>query len=67
VVPATGVPTSVSVVLSNHTPAGSVPDSVTNGAGAPLAATAKPSSVPVAKVVLVVLVNDGAVPVLPYS
>jgi len=62
-VPAAGVPLSVPVPgeALKVTPAGSVPDSVIVGVGVPTAVTVNVPDVPTVKVVLVALVNPGAV------
>jgi hypothetical protein len=60
-VPAPGVPLRMFVVVLNVTPAGSVPVSVKDGAGVPVATTVNVPPVPTVKVVLLALVITGAV------
>jgi hypothetical protein len=60
---AVGVPLSVPVEAVNVTPPGSVPASVSVGAGDPVAVTLNVPAVPTVKAVLFALVIDGAVPV----
>jgi hypothetical protein len=58
-VPAAGAPLSVLVEAVNVTPLGSVPVSLTDGVGAPVAVNAKVPAVPTVKVVLFALVIAG--------
>jgi hypothetical protein len=63
-VPDAGVPLSVAVpfpLLTNVTPLGSAPLSLTDGVGVPVAVTVKLPAVPTVNVVLLALVIAGAV------
>src|SRR5215472_5970357 len=59
-VPAPGVPLRTPVVALNVTPAGNVPDSLSDGAGNPVAATVNEPIAPTLNVALLALVMDGA-------
>ena len=63
-VPDAGVPLSVAVpfpLVTNVTPLGSAPLSLTDGVGVPVAVTVKLPAVPTVNVVLLALVIAGAV------